>query len=87
MVWPPYASQFVVELWRDSSKPSPSGAASDYFARVLYNSQVLRLFAAGCCDDLCPADKLIAYLDSIIPNDVAKQCADSRRQMREQKAK
>jgi hypothetical protein len=61
----------IFELWQDHSvPPKPSG----FYVRVLYNAQVLKLFAADCCEDLCPATQLIKYLDSIVPTNVPAMC-------------
>lgn len=75
--WPPYASNMQFELWKQSSSSSENAVQddSDFYVRVLYNGAVLPMYAAGCCDDMCPADDFISYLDSMIPDDVAAICA------------
>ena len=61
-----------------SSSPLAAAAAapssSSYFVRILYNGGVLRLFAAGCCEDVCPYDSLLAYFNSMIPEDLVSVC-------------
>lgn len=68
------------ELWRstpaalneDSAAPA---AAGNYSVRVLYNGVILPLYAAGCCEALCPVDQFVSYLNTMIPEDLVQICA------------
>jgi len=65
-LWPPYASNFVIELWHDA-------AASQHKVRVVYNGEVLK---SSLCDfeQGCPLDKLEAGLKKFIPENIWKDC-------------
>jgi len=71
MAWPPYASQLLFEVWQN---PSVSPSPDAFYVRALYNAQVLKLFGAGCCDELCPATAFIKFLDSVVPTNVPDMC-------------
>lgn len=80
--WPPYASNMQFELWLSSPQGSQSTVdppvtlddGAEFYVRVLYNGAVLPMFAAGCCDDMCPVEQFLDYLNTIIPDDITQAC-------------
>ncbi|KAJ2376538.1 hypothetical protein IW150_001921 [Coemansia sp. RSA 2607] len=68
MLWPPYASNILLELWKKSD--------GSRVIRVIYNGQVLKLQKGHeWCDlNACPVDTFLSYIDQFIPTDIAMQC-------------
>ncbi|KAJ2391978.1 hypothetical protein GGI05_002799, partial [Coemansia sp. RSA 2603] len=68
MLWPPYASNILLELWKKSD--------GSRVIRVIYNGQVLKLQKGHeWCDlNACPVDTFLSYIDQYIPTDIATQC-------------
>ncbi|KAJ1861262.1 hypothetical protein LPJ57_006548 [Coemansia sp. RSA 486] len=68
MLWPPYASNLIFELWKkkDGSR----------VVRVLFNGEVLQLQQGNQWCDLsaCPLDTFTSYLGDYIPSDIAAEC-------------
>ncbi|KAJ1650582.1 hypothetical protein IWQ61_008654 [Dispira simplex] len=59
MVWPPYASQFILEFWVKAGK---------YYVRILYNGDAVR---SPLCDfEACPLEKFREIMDKYIPTDL-----------------
>jgi hypothetical protein len=80
--WPEYASTLLFEMWEQNAavaKPEEEDASEatppTYLVRVIYNGVVLPLYAAGCCEDLCPAVDVLDYLTQLIPEDLVEICA------------
>ncbi|KAJ1829595.1 hypothetical protein LPJ56_000244 [Coemansia sp. RSA 2599] len=69
MLWPPYASNLVFELWKKSD--------GNRVIRVIYNGQVLKLQDENQWCDLgaCPIDTFFSHVDDFIPTDISAQCA------------
>ncbi|KAJ2725506.1 hypothetical protein GGI07_001262 [Coemansia sp. Benny D115] len=69
MLWPPYASNLVFELWRKND--------GNRVVRVLYNGRVLRLQEGfEWCDlNACPVKTFFEHLDKYIPRDIVAECA------------
>ncbi|KAJ1825578.1 hypothetical protein LPJ73_009228, partial [Coemansia sp. RSA 2703] len=65
MLWPPYASNILLELWKKSD--------GSRVIRVIYNGQVLKLQKGHeWCDlNACPVDTFLSYIDQYIPTDIA----------------
>jgi len=79
--WPPYASNMLFELWQDPSAVDGAAdhdAASSLSVRVVYNGVTLPIYAAGCCEDLCPFSQFVDYLNSIIPENLVELCSGSK---------
>jgi acid phosphatase len=81
IMWPPYASTMQFELWQANSSEAqaqPSAPStpntSQYFVRVIYNGAVLPMYAANCCNDLCPVDDFLTYVNSMIPENLVQIC-------------
>ena len=79
--WPPYASNMQIELWQavptvtgDRAEDATAPSAGPYSVRVLYNGAVLPLYAAGCCDALCPVESFLDYMDQMIPANLVEIC-------------
>lgn len=71
-LWPPYASMIIFELYKVPS------SASGFAIRVIFNGNVLNL--RYCSNQaLCDYDEFSNYIATVVPTDVAKQCASRRR--------
>ncbi|KAL5471128.1 hypothetical protein EMCRGX_G029211 [Ephydatia muelleri] len=71
-LWPPYASMIILELYEVPS------SASGFAIRVIYNGNVLNL--PYCSNQaLCDYDEFSNYIATVVPTDVAKQCASNKR--------
>ena len=64
MVWPPYASMMLIELYEKAGK---------FYVRVIYNGEVLTL---PFCDSvtLCDFETFSSYMKSVTVSDPAVQC-------------
>ncbi|KAJ1650546.1 hypothetical protein IWQ61_008678 [Dispira simplex] len=59
MVWPPYASQFILGFWVKAGK---------YYVRILHNDDAVR---SPLCDfEACPLEKFREIMDKYIPTDL-----------------
>jgi len=65
-LWPPYASNFIMELWRDDN-------TGQYKVRVIYNGSVLD---SDLCDfrQGCDLQTLSYALQQSIPGDLWREC-------------
>ncbi|KAJ2163125.1 hypothetical protein GGF46_000054 [Coemansia sp. RSA 552] len=67
-LWPPYASNLIIELWRkhDNSR----------VVRVLFNGHVLQVKkGAEWCDlNACPLDTFLSRISRFIPTNIAAEC-------------
>lgn len=64
MVWPPYASMMLIELYDKAGK---------FYVRVVYNGKVLPLLFCNS-ETLCDFDTFSSYMKSVTPYDPALQC-------------
>ncbi|KAJ1946627.1 hypothetical protein FBU59_001984 [Linderina macrospora] len=71
MLWPPYASNLVFETWKKKD--------GSYVVRIVSNGHVLQLQDGQKWCDLssCPLDSFNKYLATLIPTDIAAQCANN----------
>jgi hypothetical protein len=54
LLWPPYASNLIFEVWRDSTD-------SEAYVRVLFNGQVMKLPGCGL-RELCPLEAYVEFM-------------------------
>ncbi|KAJ2806225.1 hypothetical protein H4R20_001769 [Coemansia guatemalensis] len=66
ILWPPYASNLALELW----KKHDGGRV----VRVIFNGQVLRLKENWCDMNACPLEKFFARINDYIPSDITAEC-------------
>ncbi|KAJ2738218.1 hypothetical protein H4S06_006490, partial [Coemansia sp. BCRC 34490] len=68
-LWPPYASNLILELWKKNS--------GDRVVRVIFNGKVLELRKEEqwCDMNACPLDQFYKRLAQFIPTDIATECA------------
>ncbi|KAJ1921728.1 hypothetical protein H4219_000461 [Mycoemilia scoparia] len=68
MLWPPYRSNILVELWKKKN--------GKHIIRVIYNGEVLTLQPGHqwCNLEGCDLETFTNYLDSLVPQDLAKEC-------------
>ncbi|KAJ2234320.1 hypothetical protein H4R99_003085 [Coemansia sp. RSA 1722] len=69
MLWPPYASNLLLELWKKTD--------GSRVVRVIYNGKVLELQDGNQWCDLgaCPVDTFFGHIDKFIPTDITTECA------------
>ncbi|KAJ1941123.1 hypothetical protein EC988_006845 [Linderina pennispora] len=69
MLWPPYASNTLFELWKKND--------GNHVVRIIYNGRILQLQDGFKWCDLssCPLDKFNKYLEALVPTDITAQCA------------
>lgn len=70
MMWPPYASNIVFELWKEKR-------TGRHVVRVVYNGKTLKLQHQHewCNMESCPVEDFYKYLDGYIPSDIVTECA------------
>lgn len=66
-IWPGMGSEIVFELWR-------KGKGGKHYVRVLFSGQPLETSTPLGTLDMVPLDKLDAYLDGVIPQDMVAAC-------------
>lgn len=72
-VWPPYASQFVVEIYEMDNK--------EFYLRILYNGKAMKL---PFCNDqeLCDIVNVVKpYIANFEPESVEKNCKSSEKKI------
>ncbi|PVU98518.1 hypothetical protein BB559_001492 [Furculomyces boomerangus] len=78
ILWPPYASNLAIELWKQN--PS-NGQSASHSIRILYNGKTLQVLGTKneinkpwCDFNSCDYSNFEKYLTTIIPDDIIKEC-------------
>ncbi|KAJ1916520.1 hypothetical protein H4219_003735 [Mycoemilia scoparia] len=76
ILWPPYRSNMLFELWKLKGSTTTAAGGKKYIVRVIYNGEVLTLQENNQWCDLngCDLDTFIEYLNKYVPKDLAKEC-------------
>lgn len=81
--WPAYASNMLFELWEKDTKTThelqPAGVYDNLYVRFIYNGEVIPLASQGCCDELCPLENVVTYLNNLIPSNLPDLCKTSKK--------
>lgn len=70
--WPRYASRVALEIWRKAA--SDPALSASYTVRVMFNGDDLTSYVPSCLGkvirtqraDLCPLDRIVHQIDSLI---------------------
>lgn len=63
--WPPYASNFILELWRDEDQ-------HDSYVRVVFNGDVVPVFGEK---SFCKWETFVAGVKRFVPHNFSMECA------------
>ncbi|KAI9599256.1 histidine phosphatase superfamily [Syncephalis fuscata] len=73
MLWPPYASNMLFELWQSTTN---NRLGKQFYLRIIYNGRILK--TPWCDMNACPIEDYFNYIASYVPNDLSAECHTNR---------
>ncbi|KAI8054447.1 histidine phosphatase superfamily [Syncephalis plumigaleata] len=69
MLWPPYASNMLFELWQATNRTATD---EQFYLRIIYNGRVLT--TSWCDMNACPIQQYFDRITPFIPDDLTAEC-------------